>query len=657
MPDITDSSSVLGHLLIDLTAPTDTSSFLPNNIAYDVSIGDNGFIVKNDAQNPYIRETAQYKKDQFDNSAEPGEQTLVGWWLRSQTSWHEGAGIRYFEPGVEKNVNHRFYDSRGVDVWTVGEASLLPEVFHGYDGYAGIVAAAGNDGTVDCIISGDSVGVLRKVSLNGNSTLNSSTYTIASHSTTFPFYSVTSDGNKYYAACSVAIHSGVIGSDADAINYRHSLAPNNKVFIKYVKGYVLLGTGRTLYNLHDVATATSNHNAGSTNLPGVTYQNTHINTAWQWNDATAGPASIYVSGVGGGLSEIWAIGFDDVTHAPDMNNAQMVTSLPFGETINAIHYYLGYLCVGTSKGVRICPVSTDGTVVLGPLLFDSNYSVNGFTERGSYIYAATALSSETVGNNAAVVRIDLSNPFEDGTFPYANDLEYESDEVSIATDAYTIDDRIIMVIEEGTAGQLLIEHTTNRRSSGWLETGFTRYGTTEPKYFKYLNVNTEFDVEDSISVTTIDSNHNEYDMTVINSITNAEDLEIHQPSGKQEVLALKFTFNNNSPNTNTPRLMSYRMKAIPGMKRQRLIQYRLSCYDIEQDRYNSQFGYIGRTYDLLNHMETLEEEGDFVLVTDWRTGESYTGTIETMRFENTASSDKNSSGYGGILTVTVRKVN
>jgi hypothetical protein len=649
-------NDITEDLNIDLSATDETSSFLPTNVAYDVTFGDNGFIVKNDAQNPYVRETAQYKKDQFDNSTEPGEQTLTGWWLRSQTSWHEGAGIRYFEPGVEKNVTHRFYDSRGVDVWTIGEASLLPKVFHGYEGSSGIIATAGNDGTNDCLVSGDSAGVLRKIVLNGNSTATATTYTITSHST-HPFRSVSSDGHKYYAACNVAIHTGVIGQDSDVVRYRYTDTPTDKVFIKYVKGYVILGVGNNLYNLYNIATATAGHSGGASDLPGAAYKNTHINSDFAWRDAAAGPVSIYVCGKSKSVSEIWSIGFDDVSHTPDMNNAQMVASMPFGEIVNSIHYYLGYLCVGTNKGVRVCPIGTDGSIVLGPLLYDSEYNVNGFTERGSYIYAATALSSTTAGSNASVVRIDLSNPFEDGTFPYANDLEYESDETSIATDAYNINDRIVMVIEEGAAGQLLVEHTTDRRSSGWLETGFTRYGTTEPKYFKWLNINTEFDIEDSISVTTIDSNHNTYDVAVINNTTNAKDLEIHNPTGKQELLALKFTFNNNSPNTNTPRLMSYRIKAIPGMPRQRLIQYRLSCYDIEQDRYNSQFGYIGRAYDLLTHMEILEEAGDFVLVTDWRTGESYTGTIETMRFENTASSDKNSSGYGGILTITVRKVN
>lgn len=644
------------ELQYDLSAPLETGNYLPTNVAYDLSFGDNGFLTYTTGQTPYVRETAQYKKDQFDSSTEPGEQSLTGWWLRSQTSWHEGAGLKFFEPGVEKNVTHRFADSRGVNTWEIGEVSLLPDTFHGYDGVNGINAAPGNDGSRQCLVCGDNAGALKKIVLNGNLTATATPYTIASH-TTFPFYSVTTDGTNYYAACSVAVHSGAIGSDADVVRYRHSVAPSTgNVFIKYVKGYVLIGVGRTLYNLHDVATATSIHGSGSANLPGALYQTTHLNTTWTWTDATAGPSVLYVSGRSNNTSEIWSIGFDDVAHAPDMNNAQMVTSLPSGEIIKAIHYYLGYLVIGSNKGIRVCPIDVNGSILLGPLLFDSTYPINGFAERGSYLYAASAADAIGVGSNAISIRIDLSNPLDNGAFPWSYDVEYLSDETSSATEIFEIDDRMVMVIEEGSAGQLIIESTTNLRSSGWLQTGYIRYATTEPKFFKYINLNTNSTHEDSIGLTTIDSSGNNYDLINIDSTLSQKDLELHSPSGPQEYIAFKFTLNNNSPVTNSPKLLSYRVKSVPAMKRQRLIQYSLSCYDIEQDRFNSQFGYEGRAYDNIKHMETLEETGDFILVTDWRTGESYTGVIETMRFENTVSPDKNSSGFGGTLTVTIRKV-
>jgi hypothetical protein len=63
--------------------------------SYDVAIGGQPFFYAISDQRPYIRQTAPYRKDQFDNGAEPGEQSLTGWWIRSQSSFHGGEGIKF----------------------------------------------------------------------------------------------------------------------------------------------------------------------------------------------------------------------------------------------------------------------------------------------------------------------------------------------------------------------------------------------------------------------------------------------------------------------------------------------------------------------------------------------------------------------------------
>jgi hypothetical protein len=99
------------------------------DIAYDVAIGGMPFIYAINDSNPYIRQTAPYRKEQFDNQTEPGEQSLTGWWIRSQSSFHSGAGITFFDPALVINEStYRFADSRNVDVWTKGEVTLLNAV-------------------------------------------------------------------------------------------------------------------------------------------------------------------------------------------------------------------------------------------------------------------------------------------------------------------------------------------------------------------------------------------------------------------------------------------------------------------------------------------------------------------------------------------------
>jgi hypothetical protein len=74
---------------------------------------------------PYRRVTAQYRKQQIDQSREPGEQTLTGWWLRSQSSFHYGQGIKFFEPIQDESLRFQYTESKGLDVWTKGQATLL----------------------------------------------------------------------------------------------------------------------------------------------------------------------------------------------------------------------------------------------------------------------------------------------------------------------------------------------------------------------------------------------------------------------------------------------------------------------------------------------------------------------------------------------------
>ena len=658
-------------LPFDLSLPTTSGTFTLSNTAYDVVIDDLPFIVKVDNQNPYRRETAPYKKDQFDNSPEPGEQSLTGWALRSQSSWHNGAGISFYDAGTDyEHVSHRFSDSRGIDVWTFGEATLLPDVFHAYTGANGINAAAGKNGGNDALVSGDSAGYLKRITLSGNNTAtsadfyNGATYPEGHNGTVYSFLSVTTDGSNYYAVCKRAIHTGnisTLSSDEVAINFSNS--DRTDVVIKYVKGYVVFGLGNVIYNLTIVpygagrTTSTHNHSGGTDSL-GTNFK-THINPSWVWKDATGTPDSVFLAGNGGNNGEIWQVKFDETTNTLDMAGAVMSLSMPDGEVINSIHYYLGYLALSTNKGIRICPVGSNGNLVMGPLLVELAYGANGFTERGTYLYAATKIDDGAY-TNASLIRIDLSQQFSDGTFAYANDLEYRSSldlNSSDCTEVYVLDDRLVMVIEEdSTAGELQVEHTTQKRDTGWLQTGKIRYGTVEPKFFRYINVQCTTGSGDNIVVSTIDQNKLETSIAILSEGLTNQDVLIATPSAKQEHMAFKFTFNNLTDDQDLPVIKAYQIKSILAPRRQRLYQYPLSCYDNEMDRYNSIFGYDGRAMEYIQRIEAIEETGKFVSVTDYRTGEQYEGVIEEVRFTNESSPDKNSSGFGGLLLVTVRKL-
>ena len=108
-----------------LSNPAGATNFSSTGEAYDIAIAGLPFFLLNSDDAPYRRVTAQYRKQQIDQSREPGEQTLTGWWLRSQSSFHYGQGIKFFEPIQDESLRFQYTESKGINVWTKGQATLL----------------------------------------------------------------------------------------------------------------------------------------------------------------------------------------------------------------------------------------------------------------------------------------------------------------------------------------------------------------------------------------------------------------------------------------------------------------------------------------------------------------------------------------------------
>jgi hypothetical protein len=112
-------------LVYTLSNPAGSTNYSGTGEAYDVAIAGLPFFLLNSDDSPYRRVTAQYRKQQIDQSREPGEQTLTGWWLRSQSSFHYGQGIKFFEPIQDESLRFQYTESKGLNVWTKGQATLL----------------------------------------------------------------------------------------------------------------------------------------------------------------------------------------------------------------------------------------------------------------------------------------------------------------------------------------------------------------------------------------------------------------------------------------------------------------------------------------------------------------------------------------------------
>ena len=622
-----------------LSNPAGSTAYIPTGPAYEVAFAGLPFFLANSDEQPYRRVTAQYRKQQIDQTREPGEQTLTGWWVRSQSSFHFGAGIKYFEPIQEESLRFQYTESKGVDIWTRGQVTLLNDTASFYSGAAAAQMIGVNDGTDDCILVTDGT-ALKKITSAAVPT------TIAQTGTASTIFSLTTDGSNYYFINGTRVHKGSVGAvPADAEIY--TAASTTRATIRYVKQRLILAKENVLYELNANATA-------SAVLPTALY--THPNTNWVWSSIAEGPQAIYVSGYdpNGTSSAVYKITLDATVPNslgfPTLNTPTVVVDMPNGERINDFDVYLGtYAVLATSLGFRVGISDTNGDIQYGPLLY-RDASCNAIAFKDSYAYLTSIIDGA-----AGLVRIDLSSVVIGNSlyFPWAWDLIASGTSTTASQVAFFGNsDRLAFTNGNNTWA----ESTTSLVASGYLRTGYIRYNTLETKIYKLLQARIDT-TNGGIDISSIDSLDNYYLIGSFAQNSIVPEININYPTVAQEYLGFNFTLTRSATDvTKGPLFTGYQIKSLPAVPRQRLIQYPLSCYDHETDHFGVEVGYEGSAYNRMNQLESIENNGDTIQVQDLRTGESYIGIIEEMDFINRTPSDKRFSGFGGTLLVTVRTV-
>jgi hypothetical protein len=632
-----------------LSNPAGTTNYTQTGTFYDVAFSGLPVFSAASEMQPYRRVTAQYRKQQIDQTREPGEQTLTGWWVRSQSSFHFGAGIKYFEPIQEESLRFQYTESKGLDVWTRGQATLLNTTVQAEPATAtnlSLFGARDTTNNVDAVVFTEGPD-LKKLTMSGD-TPTVTTYTLVTSPHTLDFKSLTSDGSRYFAADNARIHRGnIFGTTSDGHIYDLG-GPVTTVVLRYAKQRLLAAVDRDLYEL-DSNKATT---AGGHSLPTELYQ--HPNPSWIWTTISEGPAAFYVGGYAGSQSSLYKITLDttnpNALGFPTLETPTVVVDLPEGEILNAFDVYLGtfgVLC--TSKGVRIAVVSADGDVSYGPLLM--NTECKSVTFKDSFAYVTTLQDGES-----GLIRIDLSQPVVPNSliFAYAWDV-YASGQTAnpVSADFLGSTDRVVF----GVPGDgIWIESASTLVASGYLRTGYIRYNTLETKIYKLLQarINT---TNGGIAISSVDSIDTEYNIGTFAQGTVVPEINVNYPTTAQEYLGFKFTFTRSATDsTKGPLFTGYQLKSLPAVPRQRLIQYPVFCYDHESDKFSNEVGYEGSAYNRLSQLEAIENVGDTIRIQDFRTNEEYLGIIEEMDFINKTPEDKRFSGFGGTLLITIRTV-
>ena len=715
-----------------------TSQYWQNTSdSYDVAVGGQPFFYAINDSRPYIRQTAPYKKDQFDNGTEPGEQSLTGWWIRSQSSFHGGEGIKFYDPSAGETVAHRFTDSKNVNIWTKGEVTLLKNTTSAHYTTGPIQsnkrpfqqARSIQWSNTDGILLWDEYDV-NKIAKDGTDTpfLNyvaGTDYAVQAicddGTDAFWITNVLNSGTPRLRIYKKAL-TGVAGAGDTLMISDNGITVTNAV-MEYVKDRIVMAINNKIYEI----------SSSSSSLPTALY--THSDTDVVFTSITASGPAIYISGYSGIQSFIHKFTLNTSGVMPTLTTAITAAEMPVGEIIYKIYYYLGYMMIGTNKGIRAAVVSDqDGSINYGPLIVETTQPCYDFAARDRFVWCATG-----VDGAPGVIRIDLGNEIETLRFAYANDLYVsgtsgykttgcafagETDRLVFVTTALNmgtitnkaktssvatlttsaahnlaVGDSIWVegvaavsgsefngqytvasvptsttftysvtganvastVVSSSTAlvnkiGSINIEDESTLASTGYITTGYIRYGTLEPKNFKRLLARGDF-TYGSLTLETVDKDGTEYDHITYEAGVTAVEVGTNNPDTAQEYVAYKFVLNRDSTTTSLgPTFKGYQAKATIATPRQRTMQFPVYCFDIETDRYNVVSGYEGKALARLQLLENVEEGGDVVTWQDLTTGESRQVVIEQVSFTRMTPPDKRFDGFGGVIEITIRTV-
>ena len=700
-----------------------------SDVSFDIAINNMPFFIASTDEQPYRRESAPSKREQIDQTIEPGEQSFTGWWFRSQSSFHLGAGANFFEPVQDETLRFRFQDSEGVDIWTKGEASLLKDVDTSHVTTSGSLklrsiresnrdeallldghdvdkvfarktfsinnkALTSNVATLTTVDAHNLAVGMQVVITDVDATFNgeyrvtsvptTTTFTYAKTASNVtstpvspvgtgtsdiihfidynsgsddPVYAICDDGTTaYWVTNDIAAGTNkghvykkaltATSATADTLmfNINSYLFTDGKVVMDWVKGRIILAADNKVYEL----------TPSTSSLPTPIF--THPNTSYTFTSIAESGAAIYVAGYSGVQSSIYKFTLSTAGAITSLSSAVVAAEMPRGEIIYSMKYYLGYMLIGTSKGVRAATVSVDdGSISYGPLIVETAQPVYDFAFRDRFVWATAGVNA-----NAGLIRLDLGEQISPLRFAYANDV-FTSTTTNTTTSCAFLGTSNRIVFTAATSFHF-VESLTEYVTDGYLQTGFIRYGTLEPKNFKRVRARGDYSSGGMI-ISPVASDNTVYETAVYNTTYGSPEINIESPSGSQEYIGLKFTLSlyeepgdtTSTLDTSGPIFKGYQLRSLPATPRNHLIELPLYCFDVETDRNNVRTGYDGRSWERIQILEDLDSAGDEIIFQDFRTGEQISAIVESVAFNSATPPSGDYSGFGGYLTVLIRE--
>lgn len=387
-------------------------------------------------------------------------------WRQQSSAWHSGAGQTNMDR--EESIQSRFEDSFGIDPWTKWRFSLLPET----EQFKNI---ANSDG-VYLTIHDNYLVVVNQNMTYWYEDFDTLTASVAMGSNTI--IDIADRGATVLALNDNGYIYTLDSPTGTATQYYNQQLANAN-FIAWEKDYLLCGRGNVLEQIE-----TGNNK---------TTIFTHPESDFRWESACAGPQAIYLLG---GIGDKYIV--HKVTIKDDgsgLNPCIVAAKLPEGEIGYKIEEYLGFVFIGTNKGVRVAQPSANGDLTLGSII-PTSAPVRAFEGQGQFMwYGISSMDPGyvPVQNDQADVfptapvpglgRMDLTTFTVTALTPaYANDIAAWDQAAANVTSCVTFLDKRVFAVQGGG----IYRELDTKVPGGWLTQGTMSFSVEDLKSALYM---------------------------------------------------------------------------------------------------------------------------------------------------------------------------
>jgi hypothetical protein len=620
-----DLPLVLGVDVIDRLARYDRSDF-----AADYAIGNQPWMSMASDTNRISRITTAYQKERVDQEASAGENSLSNWWLRSATSWHRGAGVLFYDG--DAGDQFRFGSSANIDVWTQGQFTLLKDTEE--------IRSSGATHVETCDTGFWFVDSARDLFHYAYATGTVTSIT----SVTSDVYDIATDGQNILAATANGVWEVSESTLSGTKIYNAPGSSWTPHHIELVKSRIMVAAQVTDTFPYRVFELGRNPATPPTNISINTDSRYETKSVITFSAITETTGAILVAINTGNRSKVLSFTVDNSA----AGNAALlepiiVAEFPSGELVNELRGYLStYVVAATTKGLRVAEETANGLgFTYGPLTLKGD--VKDISFNGEYIYATR--ETEYLGVKG-LWRIHLGTTV-DSAYAYAADLSIPAGTPVAATVLGTTGRMVI-----ATSSKIYAEHATRLAATGYVNSGWIRFGTTEYKQpvsfavhsgtaYGTLGITVQSNDGDSITFESIPQDQ------VLNIPLSANML----PDTQFEVVV---TLTRDSSDTaKGPMVEEWQLRSLPAPLRSRTITIPLMCYSEERDS----LGNVRSSdpWPRLRALEKLEQSGGACLFQDFTTGEERICVVRAIQYDQSAPPSF-TEGFGGMVTVQLQTI-